>query len=395
MDEETLSRLFTPFTQADASTTRRYGGTGLGLSISHRLVELMGGALTVKSALRRGSKFVLRLPISAAPVTAEAVPAALDLTGLVVVVEGASGEPADDWAAYLVHGGASVHRVGGPEEAREWLLRCAPGLCIVVTSGTAQTLNSVLADLRAVRGCRQGLDTRFVAIERGPGHGTGVADDRVNLSDGPLHRQVLIKAVARAAGRVEEELAEHTGADSAPGALSTVEAGAQGRLILVAEDNEINQKVLRQQLSLLGFTAHIAGDGREALELLQRGSYPLLLTDLHMPRMDGYELTTAIRNAEGGDRRMAIVALTANAVKGEADHCRVLGMDDYMTKPVQLAALSAMLRRWMPSMESRVSQPKPAVSTSVVLPVAVEALGLLPSAVPSDFGSVCSADTTD
>ena len=111
----------------------------------------------------------------------------------------------------------------------------------------------------------------------------------------------------------------------------------------MAEDNETNQKVIVRQLALLGFAADVAPNGRAALELFQNGGYGLVLTDLHMPVMDGYELTTAIRALEGEANHTPIVALTANALAGEAEHCRAIGMDDYLSKPLQLADLRQAL----------------------------------------------------
>jgi CheY-like chemotaxis protein/HPt (histidine-containing phosphotransfer) domain-containing protein len=130
--------------------------------------------------------------------------------------------------------------------------------------------------------------------------------------------------------------------------LSREEACRKGSLILIAEDNDINQKVILQQLKLLGQTADIASNGREAFELWKSGDYGMLLTDLHMPEMDGYALTAAIRAAETGKVRIPIIAFTANALKGEAEHCREVGMDDYLSKPVQLVTLKAMLEKWLP-----------------------------------------------
>lgn len=119
--------------------------------------------------------------------------------------------------------------------------------------------------------------------------------------------------------------------------------------ILVAEDNEINQKVILHQLTLLGYAAEIAMDGREALDLWQKGDYAMLLTDLQMPNMDGYDLAIAIRRAEGSHGHLPIVALTANALKSEAQRCREVGMDDYLTKPLLLDQLQAMLEKWLPN----------------------------------------------
>ncbi|MEP7297186.1 MAG: response regulator [Burkholderiales bacterium] len=130
--------------------------------------------------------------------------------------------------------------------------------------------------------------------------------------------------------------------------MTSNQACAERREILVAEDNETNQIVLRKQLALLGFVARISRNGVEALECLRDREYPLLLTDLHMPRMDGYELAAAVRASETGSRRMPIVALTANALKGDAERCRDVGMDDRLIKPVNLATLKAMLSKFLP-----------------------------------------------
>ena len=130
-------------------------------------------------------------------------------------------------------------------------------------------------------------------------------------------------------------------------------------MILVAEDNETNQKVILRQLALSGFAADVVGNGRFALEYWQSGDYALLLTDLHMPEMDGYQLTAAIRAAELGGRHIPIVALTANALKSEAERCREAGMDDYLSKPVRLTDLQATLEKWLPAAEPAPVKPMP------------------------------------
>jgi two-component system, sensor histidine kinase and response regulator len=375
MDPETQSRLFTPFTQADAGTTRRFGGTGLGLSISHGLVQLMGGAIGVCSEPGRGSTFTVRLPLALLP--AEPVPEAceLELAGLRCLVLGGPEGPADDLAVYLAHSGAAVHRAADAAAAREWFSHCAPGLCIGVVAVAGAAHEDTLAALRSFCAARPGLQARFVLIERGRRRNPrGGPDDGVRLDGDVLHRSVFLKAVALAAGRATADAPEEPSfdADTTPAPLSMQEGGAQRRPILVAEDNEINQKVVLKQLALLGFTADIAGTGREALERWQRGDYALLLTDLHMPQMDGYELAVAIRQAEAGQQHMPIVALTANALKGEAKRCRDLGMDDYMTKPVQLATLKAMLGKWLPA----TTKPTSELMASIVPETAAPALAL-------------------
>ena len=126
------------------------------------------------------------------------------------------------------------------------------------------------------------------------------------------------------------------------------EARQQGRLILVAEDDATNQKVLLRQLELLGYAAEVAPNGGEALRLWKAGNYALLLSDLHMPALDGYELVDEIRRAEPAGRRMPVIALTGNALRGEASRALAAGFDEYLTKPTQLPALRAVLDKWLP-----------------------------------------------
>lgn len=133
-----------------------------------------------------------------------------------------------------------------------------------------------------------------------------------------------------------------------PQLAPAVSSAQDARLILVAEDNPINQKLILQQLALLGFAANVAVNGRQAFARWQSGEYALLLTDLQMPEMNGYALTAAIRSAEQGLRRIPIVALTANLRAQELGRCRAAGMDDCLSKPLQLAELKASLVTWLP-----------------------------------------------
>jgi len=190
-----------------------------------------------------------------------------------------------------------------------------------------------------------------VLIERGKRHHPRlIAPDIITVDGNILNRRTFLKAVAVAAGRasLQVEVDERLSGKLSMIAPSRAEALRQGRLILIAEDNETNQKVILRQLALLGYTADVAADGRKALERWRSGDYALLLTDLHMPKIDGYELTQAIRAEEAGTKRIPIIALTANALKGEAEHCRAIGMDDYRSKPSPLAELKAVLDKWLP-----------------------------------------------
>ena len=164
-------------------------------------------------------------------------------------------------------------------------------------------------------------------------------------------------------------------------------------LILVAEDNEINQMVLQRQLALLGFGVRMAGHGLEALALWREGDYALLLTDLHMPHMDGYELATAIRHGEAGARRMPIVALTANALRSDHKRCLDLGMDDCLTKPLQLVDLKAMLDRWLPAAAAPpvAAPPEPALAPEAPPPADLRVLAALVGDDPQGLADMVQA----
>ncbi|TAN49765.1 MAG: PAS domain S-box protein [Methylococcaceae bacterium] len=427
MDKDLRARLFTPFAQADASTTRRYGGTGLGLAIVQHMVTLKGGEIAVHSEPGRGSTFSVRLPFTLPPDQSPAVEEAAPVAGLSCLLVGDTDGLADDFAAYLAATGAATERAPDLAAAQTWAETCPPGLWVwIIDFGSKHGQPD---ELRAACKTRDGLDCRLVVIERGKRRRIRRLKDpdRVMVDGNVLNRRTFLRAVAIAAGRLWEESEAQTAGseETAFQPPSREQALQQGRLILVAEDNETNQKVILQQLALLGYAADVAGNGREALERWQSGDHALVLTDLHMPEMDGYELAAAIRAAEQDEGRVRcayrsmssttqnrsmpskvrtayptqsaaegavvptasgripIVALTANALRSEAEHCRAIGMDDYLSKPARLADLKAVLEKWLPtaanpaasSLGARASCPQPGAAA---VPAAVRAKGLPP-----------------
>lgn len=374
MDEQVLSKLFTAFSQADVSTTRRFGGTGLGLVIVRYLVKLMGGRISVQSAPDQGSIFTLRLPFVPVSDKTEAVEAEALIAGLSCLVVAESSGLADDVAVYLSHGGATVVRLPNLAAVWQWNGSVSPGLWIWIID--VADVPAPLDELRAIARTRPAQEIRFVVIERGRRHKSRREDSRVMMVDGNvLTRELALKTVAIAAGRMQEEkqtpLPGKTEMDFNP--PSREAALSQGRLILVTEDNETNQKVIRRQLALLGFAADVADNGRQALALWQSGDYALLLTDLHMPEMDGYELAASVRAKEKSGSHIPIVALTATALQGEAERCRAAGMDDYLSKPVQLVHMKTMLEKWLPA----VAEVSPKPPDPLTLPVDVRVLKAL------------------
>ncbi|MGE0875517.1 MAG: ATP-binding protein [Burkholderiales bacterium] len=349
MAPDTLNSLFKSFRQGEISTTRRYGGTGLGLVISKRLVDLMHGEIAVRSTLGAGSTFTVTLPLE--PATDEAGEAETELAGLSCVVVSSSHLDQDTVRAYLEHAGARVYVCDDLAAAA----RRAHGLGTPVvihdvdhaaTSRLIETVHAAFAQLP---------DARHLVVVRGLRRRARVeASDVVSMDGSPLRRRVLLRAVAVAAGRASPEVfhdEKSAEVQKDQGRAPTVaEARAAGRLILIAEDDTVNQKVILRQLALLGYAAEVATNGVEALVMWRSGQYALLLTDLHMPDMDGYALTETIRREEAASHRprMPIVALTANALRGEKFRALALGMDEYLTKPMRLDVLEAELEKWLP-----------------------------------------------
>jgi PAS domain S-box-containing protein len=347
MDAATQARLFQPFMQAEASTTRRFGGTGLGLAICRRLLDLMGGQIQVDSTLGRGSVFSIFLPLMATPEQPQPAPQA-DLTGLHCLIVAAPDLPGDDLQDWLVGSAAHVHRAASAADAAA-RVTALPQPAVVIQSASAES-EALIAQL-------PGAANRYLMVGRGRRGPPRPVHDRVLTLD-LLRRRNFLNAVATLAGReaVPDSTARPTDLlERQPRPAPTVaQARDLGCLILVAEDDSINRMVVLRQLALLGYAAEAVEDGAQALQAWRECPYALLLTDLNMPRMDGHELAAAIRLEEhlGGRARMPILALTADAVGTGAGHVRKSGFDDYLTKPVPLKWLQAALSRWMPETEA-------------------------------------------
>ncbi|WP_282183304.1 ATP-binding protein [Azospirillum sp. TSH100] len=371
---EGQARLFQPFSQADSSTTRRFGGTGLGLAICTRLIERMGGRIGVDSVPGQGSTFWFTVDL---PRTAESprpdMPAGLPATpaplaGLSVLVADEDEAQRAVLACYLEQGGATVTTSPTVADAASKLGRGGFGLLV-----TATTLAGRLEPLADA--CAPGLPRLLLGDGRtaGAAGGTAVASPHTASGAGvmaglvatlvqPVHRAILIRSAAMLTGRAAPDAAAaesscpppiRTGADAAARATAQTTRGqltdsADHGPILVAEDHPTNQQVVLRQLRRLGYSAELAADGEQALAAWRGGRHRLIITDCHMPVMDGYELARRIRAEErDGRRRTPIVAMTANALSGEMERCLAAGMDDYLAKPVTLAQLSQVLTRWL------------------------------------------------
>jgi signal transduction histidine kinase/CheY-like chemotaxis protein/HAMP domain-containing protein len=355
--EDRRDLLFQSFSQVDSSTTRRFGGTGLGLAISKKLVELMGGRIGVHSVENQGSTFwfTARFECQSAGFQAPARPPE-KIGGLRILVVDDNQTNCKIVSAY----------------ARSWGCRCDYALSV-----------------------QQGLESLQQAVQARDPYDVAIIDDRMPQQDGralaqriksqpetaatrlvmftpeslgeedmariknigfethlkkPVRQSILFDCLVQLVDREKRSPKPGTAVQAPPGPAMPAGASRQGRILLV-EDNSINQKVALKMLEVLGYAAQVAQDGQVALQMLRQEAFELVLMDVHMPNMDGYEATRRIRSSADGtfNPQIPVVAMTANAMKGDREKCLEAGMDDYIAKPIDPKELADKLAGWLPA----------------------------------------------
>ena len=347
---EQRARLFSAFTQADASTTRRYGGTGLGLSISRRLVEMMDGTIDIESEPGVGSRFFFtaRFGVQAGS-RVEGDTQTEDLHGLRVLVIDDNAMAREIFVVTLRSLGfdaesaaSGVEGIARLEDAAaagqpfdlalvDWQM---PGLDGVETIRSIRARRSDLPTPALIMATAYSRDDLLAAAQ-----GLNLAGVLVK----PASPSTMLDTIMAARGAATRR---RSAAEAFPGRQESGGAALRGKRLLLVEDNEVNQEFALEILREAGAAVDVAGNGREALERVAGSTYDAVLMDCQMPVMDGFEATRQIRR----DRRNAmtpVIAMTANAMAGDRERCLEAGMNDHVAKPIDVAVLFATLRKWL------------------------------------------------
>ena len=347
ISEDALGRIFESFAQADGSTTRQFGGTGLGLAISKELIEGMGGKLSVVSELGKGSVFSFELALAEVDDEDHRLELAAQVSGMrVLLLEPNTSSCEKLYNTLKRYGLQCIAEKSGQTALR--LIREADNEerafdLILFSAQLSDMPGDVFA--RCIEGDPAYDNIRLISM-------TSVVENLPDLYSHnnpriaaqvtkPVRVGLMLKAIADAFG---VEGRQDVAAERAE--MEKQEANSRYKL-LVVEDNMVNQEVALGMLDILGFHADVADNGQEALDLLSENEYDLVLMDCQMPVLDGYEATRRLRKSDVPYSKIPVIALTANAMTGDAEKCFAAGMDDYLTKPFEEKKLEQTLLKWL------------------------------------------------
>jgi PAS domain S-box-containing protein len=346
------ARLFKRFEQADDSTTRKYGGTGLGLAISQRLTEMMGGSIGFDSVLGQGSVFWCELPLGCAE--ADDSPAALDCKGQRALLVEDHPRAAEAATRLLQSLGLQVECVRDAAAARARVEHAAAQgqrfdlTLIDDTLPEAGQGRALLSTLQAEQAGALGRCLLLVPLGASSPAADAELPARASICKAlykPLRRRALVEACLGQPG--PRTSAHDRAAEAERQARQQALAARRGARVLLAEDNALNQQVAAELLRDAGMQVDIAADGAQAVERASAAAYDLVLMDLQMPTLDGFEAARAIRRLPGSTATVPIVALSASVLAEDRQRSAEVGMNDFLAKPFEPQALEAMLLRWV------------------------------------------------
>ncbi|HEY3381101.1 MAG TPA: PAS domain S-box protein [Vicinamibacterales bacterium] len=372
-----LGTLFQPFTQVDSSTTRRFGGTGLGLSISRRLAELMGGQVGVESEAGAGSSFWFTARFAVQPLAARRHPPPLaEIEGLRVLGVDDNGTNRRVLAGLLESWHCRHDEVDGWESAIALLRQAAHDTDPYRVAILDMVMPRVAGDElgRRIKADPLIKDTALVMMTSAGRRGEVSRLEEIGFSGyltKPVKASQLLALLRTLAGRQEEGPVD---GEPIVTRFTLAEAARRKIRLLLAEDNITNQKVATKVLEKMGHRVDAVANGAEALKALGTMPYDLVLMDVQMPEMDGFEATRQIRLGHGGVRnpRIPIIAMTAHTMKGDRERCLESGMDDYVSKPIKSDELAAAIARWT------TTDPQPEAQGATVAPAEAPTLAAVP-----------------
>ena len=343
---EFLPQLFERFCQAGDVVASHIGGSGLGLSICRRLVEMMGGRIGVESAIGLGSDFWFTLPLRRSALDGnEAGAAVAVLQGLRALVVDAVESDRRITARLFAQSGLRVSSAedgfaATAELERRWFREAPYDLVVVEQSVPGMTSDALI---RRIRDDERFADTRIVVMAAPAGAAGTVAGADLVIAK-PIRLRLLAESLAQLFGGLPGPVAPPAAPPAEP---APIEVSPTAKRILLAEDNEINQRLALAVLDRAGFTVDVVGDGLEAVAAAEHRRYDLILMDAHMPQLDGTGAAARIRALPAPFGEVPIVALTANAMAGAREKYLALGMNDYLSKPFRLNELLDMVRLWV------------------------------------------------
>ena len=386
------ARLFTKFTQADSSTARRFGGTGLGLAISKHIVELMGGHIGFSSTEGEGSTFWFEVPVRQGEGGHER--SDNPLAGIKVLVVDDNETNADVFRRQLENWGATVetcdNAATGLGTVREAQRGPAPFAVVLLDHHMPGMSGLDLATLLRADADMAGLKLILASSGDTPDLKAQAASLRLDaVLSKPVRQSTLLDRLLEAVGIQRPRPVGPSRLDE------SIQPTGPALRILVAEDNAINQQVAVGLLAKLGHRADVADDGREAVTLVERCDYDLVLMDMQMPNMDGIAATRAIRQLARPKGAVPIIAMTANAMSGDREACLAAGMDDYIAKPIDRQRLAGLLERWAEQIVA--ARPGrglcvPAAPAAATAPPPVPRLPLLDAEARADLADTLGED---
>lgn len=350
--DEQQSKLFTSFTQADSSTSRKYGGTGLGLAISKRLAELLGGSIGLRSKVAKGTEFYFTIQCQIEP-TLSMVSEKLLFSGHKVIYLDHSKVLGSSFKSICSRWSLSTKVIKDPETIFTLLDKDPQHSAIFVDYRVLKSIDIHKIHQRLIGK----YPNKYPIVLTSSLLNLTLVEDKSyysNILPKPFNMEAIKEVLCSVTGvdyielekPIDDPEKRDIGVLKVPDCLTPEELGLK---ILIAEDNTINQRIIKKMFSKIGMEVDIAQDGLEALSMSAEQDYDLIFMDMQMPHMDGIEATEILVKRQSFNSRPLIIAMTANAMQSDRELCLGVGMDDFMTKPLKVDDIKLIIRKWNPS----------------------------------------------